>query len=262
MKLASTFELVTAAHWSFMVESPFKQRGGLMFIANPENLKTAIVKASLESMPRALCYSDLTLKQLIVLRDNIADEKFTTLGFTELEKLYERQAAVADNVEGVLKAMAEEGFSHAAFEDKRVWTPNARCLVVAAVLRNLYQQRFPRWELNGFSRRFVQIKYRLKDREKIIQAIRRNRLIEFPSLYSMFPSTSIAMNVTDEENNIIESLGPQMQSSTRFLLMRKSLTILKWRHSHLRNGRAKIKPIEILIDMQDSLSEDGGELIL
>ena len=262
MKLASLFEFITAAHQSVEVHSPFEQRGGIMVIAGPESLKTAIVKTALRQMPRALCFSDLTLKQLVVLRDGIGDGKFSTLGFTELEKLYERQASVADNVEGVLKAMTEEGFSHAAFEDKRIWVPNARALVVAAVLRSLYQLRYPRWELNGFCRRFIQFRYILRDKQKIIDAIRHDRLIQFPALFPIMPPSPLPMNVTRGENAIIESLGPQMQTSTPLVITRKVLTVLKWRYNKLRNGRGKIKPLEVLEDLHDGLDIDGGRLEL
>jgi hypothetical protein len=255
MKLESVLQFCYAAHWSIDVRTPFTTRSGILLIAQPDCLKTTIVTSTLNNTPKALCYSDLTLQQLVKLRAVIAGSTCTTLGFFELEKLYARNADTASNVEGVIKAMVEEGFSHAAFEDKRVWVPTARCLVIAATLQSLYSKRFASWEESGFLRRFVQIKYSLHDRSKLHRAQKNNQLFQFPKVNYPGPRTSLPMSVTSAEHEFLLELGPQMASGTRMLLMRRVLTILKWKHGSK-------KALAILNDMSDALSEDGGELIL
>src|SRR5271169_5316059 len=125
MQLQSVTKLIFAAHHSYLVSSPSKERGGVFLVSSQNNLKTTIVGSALTNVHGALCYSDLTLKQLAVIRSQISDGVIHTLGFSEFEKLYARNPNVASNLEGVIKAMVAEGFGHFAFEDKRLSVPLA-----------------------------------------------------------------------------------------------------------------------------------------
>jgi hypothetical protein len=247
-----------------MVESPFKQRGGLLLIAAPGNLKSTIVEASVKPFSNALCYSDLTLKQLAVLRTPISNGVYQTLGFLELEKLYARNLSVAMNLEGVLKAMVEEGFSHFAFEDKRCWVPVARCYLIASVLDILYRTHFARWQDNGFLRRFLVFKYSLSfaARQKVKGAVHLGELIELPPMFPI-PSTPIRFDITaDESRKLEELLGSDDMIFTPLNLLRKALVILKWAHKQTRNGKKLPTPMEYLQDLKDGLGPIGGTLEL
>lgn len=264
MQIESLLRFTCALQYTYLVDSPFKQRGGFLLVAAPGNMKSTIVEASVRPFPNALAYSDLTLKQLAVLRSPIANGLYQTLGFLELEKLYARQPAVAMNLEGVIKAMVEEGFSHFAFEDKRCWVPVARCYVIASVLDNLYRFHFARWQDNGFLRRFLVFKYNLSmsAKAKVRNAIHEGELIEMPSMFPI-PSTPIKFEVTKEESRQVEIiLGSDDMSFTPLNLSRKALAVLKWVHKQNRNGRKKQTPMECLEDLRDGLGSFGGQLEL
>lgn len=262
MQIENLFKLTSAAHYSFMVESPFKQRGGILLVADQGNMKSTIVEKSLRPFPDALVYSDLTLKQLAVIRNQIANGVYNTLGFLELEKIYARQQSVAMNFEGVLKAMIEEGFQHFAFEDQRCWVPTARCFVMASVLHSLYRFHFARWQDNGFLRRFLVIKYSLSRdaKKKMRDAIHEGDLVPLPPMVA-FPAQTLPMDVTPEESRKLESFF-QIDDSlyTPLNLLRKCLTILKWRHKIDRHKRKALSPMEVIEDLRDGIGTTGGTL--
>jgi len=98
MQLDNVCKLIYAGHYSYLVDSPARERGGIFLISGANNLKSSIVEASLLNVKGALCYSDLTLKQLAVIRSEISSGMYHTLGFSELEKLYARNSSVASNL--------------------------------------------------------------------------------------------------------------------------------------------------------------------
>jgi hypothetical protein len=263
MKLENLIRFGAAAHHSCVVESPYSQRGGILLVAGPGCMKSTIVANSLKPFPNALVYSDLTIKQLAIVRSQIANGMYSTLGFTELEKIYARQLPVALNFEGAIKAMVEEGFSHFAFEDQRCWVPTARCFMYASVLDNLYRFHFPRWMENGFLRRFVVIKYRLSEKTKLVMrdALHEGEYVPMPSLYP-FPIGVVRMDVTPEESRKLERICEFDSTMTTPLnLVRKVFTILKWYRK--QNGkRSQATPMEVIEDLADGISSRGGVLDL
>jgi hypothetical protein len=264
MKMSSLVRVSCALHYTYMVDSPFRQRGGLLLIAGPGNMKSTIVEACTRPFPNALCYSDLTLKQLAVVRNQIANGTYVTLAFTELEKLYARNLSVAMNLEGVLKAMVEEGFAHFAFEDKRCFVPTARCYVMASVLYSLYSLNFARWEENGFLRRFLKFNYSLSfaARQKVKAAVHEGELIPFPAMFPM-PTNTMRLDCSREESTALETvLGNADMTFTPLNLLRKGLTILKWAHKQTPNRRKLATPLELIQDLAPGLNHNGGELEL
>lgn len=263
MQIESVMRFATAAHYSYLVESPFRQRGGILLAAGPGSLKSTIVKNCIRTFPNALGYGDLTLKQLAVIRNQISNGMYHTLGFYELEKIYARQQSVAMNFEGVIKAMVEEGFSHFAFEDQRCWVPTARCFVFASVLDNLYRYHFPRWTDNGFLRRFIVIKYFLsrKSQQKMKDAIHRGEQVPLPSIPHFVPTGTIKEDCSREESmKLADLLGNDDIAYTPMILMRKSLTLLKWHRKQTRPNKTDLTPLEIIVDMKDCIGPHGGVL--
>jgi hypothetical protein len=262
MYIESLLRFGTAAHFTYLVESPYSQRGGIFLVAAPGNMKTTIVKRTLEQLPCQLSYGDLTVKQLQVVRNQISNGIYHTLGFHELEKIYARQLSVALNFEGAIKAMVEEGFSHFAFEDQRCWVPTARCYVYASVLDSLYRQHFARWMDNGFLRRFITIKYQLsaKSKEKMRRAMHEGELVPFPPL-PWIPSQMIKMDITKEESlAVADILGNDDATYTPFNLSRKILSILKWYSKQEPRRRRNMTPLEYMLDLKQGISSMGGTL--
>ena len=87
MQVRSLLEVLDAAHLTKFVRSPFSSRGGILLIGPPETLRTTLISSALEDYPDALVLSDINVKQLIEMREDMSAGKITTLAFTELAKL-------------------------------------------------------------------------------------------------------------------------------------------------------------------------------
>jgi hypothetical protein len=262
VKLENVCKLIYAAHYSYLVASPASERGGIFLISGANNLKSSIVEASLSNVRGALCYSDLTLKQLAVIRSEISAGMYHTLGFSELEKLYARNPAVASNLEGVVKAMVAEGFSHFAFEDKRLCVPKARCFVVASVLESLFRLRGSAWLDNGFLRRFICIKYSLSQSAKfaVMDAIHLGERVELPG-HMVGPTSTVKYDVSKAES--IELLGflGEEYPTVALTLLQKCLCVLKWHYRQLKSRRGEPTPMERIKDLESAIKPQSWGIL-
>src|SRR5262245_60924782 len=160
MKIQSLLEVVTAAHLSTYVEADmtFPNRGGIMLVAPPSSLKSTIIN-QLEVFPNAKVLSDVNVRQIMDIRDAIANNLYSTLALLEFGKIYQRQDVTSANVEGHIAAMVDEGFKHDAKTDHRLVTRVAKCLVVGGMTQNLYKHKYSDWLNSGFARRFIWCHY-------------------------------------------------------------------------------------------------------
>lgn len=259
MHVRSLLEVLDAAHLTKFVRSPFNTRGGILLIGPPETLRTTLMVSALEDYPDALVLSDINVKQLIEMRDDMSAGKITTLAFTELAKLYARNPAVAKNIEGHLMALVEEGLSLASFQDKRMSSTKARSLVIAACTEKFYGQRFTEWTDSGFSRRFIHCMYRLDDPWALADAQEHRTLIELDTIKRKIPGNrEIKWNVEPEEMRYLrKTLKFQFRKgvSTPFNLIANIFCVLKWKHDATEARR-------IYSDFAQSLQDDSAKLIL
>jgi len=257
MRASSIIECVSAIHQSKFVNGDFEQRGGIMIVAPPGTLKSTIIKLALEDYPDALLLSDLNINTLTAMKNSLIDGRYTTLGFGEFEKLYQRNPATAINIEAHIKALVEEGFLRSSFEDQRTQSLAARCAVVGGITPSCYAQRFARWMDNGFARRFMFSSYTLHNPEAIMQAIEQWKLINFGKVMGMTPGNKkIPYSITPEENKFIRSaIASQPTREGPFVIAKKMFCVLKWRH-----GAKKAKMI--FSDFSESLRTKGALLHL
>jgi hypothetical protein len=250
--------VVNAAHLSASVESPFTQRGGLMMVAPPGNFKSTLLKFTLENYPDAIVLSDINVQTLMPMRDEIAAGRYRTLGFPAFEKIYERQQATASNVEGIIKAMVDEGFSEASFQGHRMLGKfEARCCIIAAIIPSLYRDKFQKWHENGFSRRFLWCFYQLSDPNVLVSAIHEWKRIQFNEDETpVLPLSNLPFTVTPEESRqILVLLKNQHGKELPFIMMKKILSVLKWRFK-----KHPSRPMEIIRDFSESLGKTPVKL--
>lgn len=252
-------EIISAAHLTAFVNGPFPERGGLILVAPPGSLKTAFV-ACIETYPDALNMSDLNSQQLMVLRDDIAAHRYHTIAFPELEKLYQRHPHVADNIEGHLKAMVDEGFQRAAYEDHRMSGLKARCLVIGAMTPSLYRKRFTRWSETGFARRFLWCLFSIENPDILLEAIHKwHRMQLTGDPISGSPAGGyIPYTVSESESReLLKMLKYQPGQATPLILMKKILSVLRWRWS-----KEPDRAMKLLRDFAPSLGQHGAKMRL
>lgn len=263
MKLYSLIEILTAAHLSAFVESEqFPERSGIMLIAPPGNFKSTVIKKSYQPyMPQAMVLSDVNVETLNKLKNHMATGQVKTLALPALEKVYERNPQTAQNVEGHIKAMVDEGFSLASFQDHRMLGQvEARAMVCGGIVQSCYQQHFSKWDENGFVRRFVWSSFQLADPSVLTRAVHNWERIEFQNRLPVVPQGLIRMTCSDQESDEIRVLMAQQNcEATPYALMKKILCVLKWKFS--AKSEKKI-PMTIIRDFGTSLGQRMAKLEL
>lgn len=259
MKLRSVVEVLTAAHQAHHVDAPpaFQSRGGLMFVAPIGALKTALTKTLDAWKPRALVLSDLTIRQLGELRDEIAQKKICTLAFMEFPKLYARNADVANNIEGALHQMADDGLRSLNFESQTMTVGEARALIVGAMPIKFYKKKWQQWADSGWSRRFLWCHFQLANPEMLMDAIEQWTPFDFgKSIYAVPNSGHIPFTTTEVESKFVRGILRRTKAGYEaipFIMLKKIVSVLKWRYSE-QGKRAAENAIEIISDFSECLT--------
>ena len=255
MRASSIVEVLSAHHQSKYVNGEFEQRGGIMVVAPPGTLKSTLIKLALEDYPDALLLSDMNVNTLTSLKNSLLDQRYVTLGFGEFEKLYQRNPATATNIEAHVKALIEEGFARASFEDQRAPVMPARCAVIGGITPSMYSRKFTQWQENGFARRFIFPSYTLANPDAIMDAISNWKAISFGKVMTQTPvPKKIPYNITPKENAILKkSILNQPNHETPFVIVKKIFCVLKWRYS-------PTKAMDIYQDFAQSLQTKGAFL--
>lgn len=266
LKTSSLIQVLAAGHLTYMLDGvprDFQNRGGIMLVAPPQNLKT-VMASCLRHYTNAMVLGDITTSQLAKIRDEIATGRYQSLVFPEFEKLYKREESTASNVEGHIQQLIEEGFGHAAFEDKSSFVRRAHCFVVAALVESKCRKLWPEWVASGFARRWLWCHFILEDPAIITRAIRdwtplRLSNEDLPGI----PVDRIPFNVTRRESEILMRMvsrsGADGAQATPYILIQKILAVLKWRYRDLGPQRAASRAMEVMKDFSECLrTENGG----
>jgi hypothetical protein len=264
MKATDLIEVLCAAHLGSLVESPFQDRGGIMVVGPPGVLKTTLVSILDSQYQDALMLSDINVKSLVRLRDQIASGKFNTLVFPELAKIYERADVTAKNVEGTLRALAAEGFAAASFEDSRMNRLTARALVIGAMTPPTVETHFTEWEESGFNRRFLWTLVKLSDPMALEKAAIAWQRINFRMVHvPMAPMGGTIPNRTTMRERqrlaILVKYQPGGDHAIQLQLMVRILAVLRWWYAESGQPRSAMETVE---RFAVSLGKSGDEIEL
>jgi hypothetical protein len=253
IKAISVIQFLHAAHHSWMVDSQWEERGGIMLIAPAGQWKTTMCY-SLDGYSDALCLGDINIKSMHYIRDQILGGTYRTMVFGELEKLYARNPATAQNIEGVLKQLVEEGLRQFSFEDPRSARMPARALVVAALTPSIYGKNVSAWSESGFLRRFLRFRYTMHDPKIIMDAIEQWKKIvfDFPSVWN--GRLHAKYTLEEKDAKFLRSIIRNQEESTPFVLLQKTACVLKL--------RLKDDWKNILEDIAPGFGKDGGLLTI
>lgn len=255
MKARNLIEVLSAFHQTKFVNGDFTQRGGIMLVAPPGQLKSTFIRLSLEDYPDSLLLTDLNVNTLSQIKNSLIDGRYSTMGFGEFEKLYQRNPATAVNIEGHIHALVEDGFLRASFEDQRLPTFPAKCAVIGGITPSSYARRFNGWMEKGFARRFMFCCYTLANPDAIMEAIERWKHISFGRINCMIPGNKKIMYdiLPDEQKVIKKSIACQPTQEGPFVACKKIFCVLKWRHGPK-------KAMEIFEDFAECLETKGASL--
>lgn len=257
-------EILEAGHHAHHVEGDFEERGGIMQVGPPGNLKTTSLLLGFRGFSDAIVMSDLTLQQFIKMREDFVAGRYNTMAFLDLEKLYRRNASTASNLEGLVMALAAEGFRHSSAEDHRAIAFPVHAHIVGAMTTKFQMQNYTRWADNGFLRRFIWTAYHLKKTSLIGDSIDRWEKLKFGNngsgkLIRAIPSGKIKYVLEPQDSKRIREWMREQpgRDGIAFAVLKRIACALLWKHS-----REKEKAWAILEDFAPSLRSDGAELVL
>lgn len=256
MKASTLIEVMDAAHLAHFVDSPFKARGGMLLIGPPGVMKTTLVRCAISDYPDSRGLSDVNVQQLMVMRDDIAAGKYNTLAFYAFEKLYQRHGSTASNIEGVLQAMVEEGFTTASFEDQRRQSIVAYCMVIGAMTDSFHRAKFTEWMSSGFARRFLHCFYRLENNSALMDSVEKWEPIVMSGIQRKWPSNRIIPKpkmTPDETKMIRAALKFQPGETTPYQLLIRIYSVLRWKYP-------QSQATDIFKDFSQCLGQTGAIL--
>lgn len=260
MKKERFVELLDAFHLSNYVKSPHPEKGGFMLVAGPASFKTTMMSEALRHYANVLLVSDLNVQQLVALKSDIVNKKIQTVAFKEFSKLYERDPRTAANTEGHIRALADEGFSLASFEDQRMMSKLARCVVIGAMTDEFYARNFKRWLESGFMRRFLWASLTLDDSSAIAHSITEGKRISFNgwNRKRLSYGDHITYSITVEEaRSIRKLLDDQPGKETPLIFLLKAFCVLRWKY-----GKDSKEPMQFMKELAPFLTKQGGEIQL
>jgi hypothetical protein len=264
IKLDTFLTVLWAACLTHRVESKFKSRGGILLVAPPGQMKTSMLNILVDQQG-VMGYSDMTTKTLVEARDYIASKKIHTLLLYDMQKIYERKQETAQNIVGCIRALVEEGFSSAAFEDHtNLIQTKARALVMAACTPAFIRQHIVEWDQSGFSRRFLFCHYVLSNPELIVKAI----MADDPIPLVLNGHVNVPFNLTiplvehdGDETKLRRMLRHgQRGEEVPLILLRKLLAVLRWRCSRIK--KPGVSAMHILDEFSQCMRDEGAEIVL
>lgn len=263
IQLSTYIEFLWAAALTYRVKSEFDDRGGIMIVAPPASLKTAILAAVENSQFGIVGMSDITLKTLVEMRDQIASKKVHSLFFYDFQKVFERKVDTSANIIGSLRALMCEGFTTASWEKQGLLTAKARALIIAATTPGMYRDHMEEWDKSGFSRRFIFSMYSLSNPDVVTNAIMKNQPVAMCGISNVNVPYNLSIPIggkPGDEHDLRKLLQRgQRGEEIPLILLRKVLAVLRWKS---RARKEKDFAIDVVREFGKSMKDGGAEIVL
>lgn len=269
VSVTEVVRFLQAAHVSQWTEWPYQQRGAIVLNAYPEQLKTTILKNALKHYNQQECLSDLNAQQLENIRGELIKGNVRTLGFSDFQKVWERDERTSANTEGIIRALTEEGWEGLPSRGNRRGMPPARACCMLCVTPDFYESRYDAWRKNGMLRRTIMLSWRISDQEiaQIQNCICAGQLFRHAEdSYIPIPSENIPMLVTEEEGGWIRDFvnGSERGSGklTKQVLLHRTFNTLKWFYRNFRPQQGDEEATRLFRAVLTLAGPHGGEVVL
>ena len=271
MQVTTLIEFLDAVADTKYITGPFDERGGVMLVGPPGSFKTTIIEAAIHPHSDAITLSDLNVQQWMKMKDEFVTRRYTCLAFAEYEKIYQRHASTASNLEGIIKALVSEGYGTGPGGDPRMPRIKARACVIGGITTDCFERHYEEWQKNGFLRRFLWFTIAIQDPDAIIRAIREWQKINLGRISYRPANTNISVQLSEKKSRAIEHIMRTQPGlhGTGYVLMKKVFSILEFKYSGNGNGthghkpiKPSRRPLEILNEIAPALSKDGDQIVL
>lgn len=261
MHVSSLIEFIDAACDTKFVQGPYEERGGLMLVAYPGSLKSTILRLGMYHHSDAMVLSDLNVKQWLKMREDFVTGRFSALGFTDFEKIYQRHSSTSSHIEGIVKGLVAEGYGVGPSGDTRMPVIPAYAMVAGAMTNTCMEDHYDEWSKSGFLRRFLWIVFSVKNQNRIAEAIRAWEKIDLGRITVRPANRQIQVNISRERTLQMEKMMQEQVgfNGTGYVLLKKIVAVLEWKYGN--NGGSK-RVADLLADLAPAFSKNGGKIIL
>jgi hypothetical protein len=257
LRFSSLVETAAAVHFTPKVSGEVSnERGGLMLVAPPGQLKTTAIEY-LDNFPKTQLISNITVKALTALRQDFVSEEIMTMAFPDYDMIYKRHGSTASQVEGTLMSLMGEGFRNPAFSDQRIHVLKARCTIVGGVTIKCYEDKISEWIDSGFARRFLWSRYTVANPEVMEESIAKWKRYQLDGDFILkVPAGMIPHAITElQAKKVLWQLRFQHDRKLPFITAQKIIAVLCWKHGVEKGWK-------IWDDFVPSLGKDGAKVTI
>lgn len=264
IRIESLIEGVCALHIASYVQSPYRDRGGLMLTGPAGVLKTTILDVLDNNYHNALSISNSHMSTMRKLQPAFYNGQVRSLCFPDLQSIYAGDPRTASRIEQMMMQLSGEATrTIGGDEDSRYAKFKGYCTMFAAMTPNFYTSHINKWDEQGFSRRFLWGTYTFLDPEILMRAIAQwtranigDVLIPQCPINGLIPDS---LNQNDREE-IQSWLRHQPQPhEIQFQVMCKATSALAW---HYKRSKIKKHAMTTMREFAEILQHDAALLQL
>lgn len=261
-RIETLVEAVSCIHLASYVQSPYKDRGGLMLVGPAGVMKTTVLDVLDNNHANALSVSNAHMATMKKLQPAFYNGQIRSLCFPDLQSIYAGDPRTASRIEQMMMQLAAEATrTIGGEEDSRYAKFKGYCTIFAAMTPAFYTQRINKWEESGFSRRFLWATYTLLDPEILMRAIAQWTRANIGS--TLIPRCPVNNLITDtltrkEREEIAGWLRHQPQPhEIQFQVLCKATSALAW---HYKINKIRRSAMNTMREFAETLQHDAALL--
>lgn len=255
---------ICGIHIASYVESPYKDRGGLMLVGPAGVLKTTLLDVLDNNYHNALAISNSHMSTMRKLQPAFYNGQVRSLCFPDLQSIYAGDPRTANRIEQMMMQLSGEATrTIGGDEDSRYAKFKGYCTMFAAMTPSFYTAHINKWDESGFSRRFLWSTYTFQDPDILMRAIAQwTRATLGETIVPICPTNNlIPDSLTKEERDEISTwLRHQPQPhEIQFQVMCKATSALRW---HYKRNRIRKDAMATMREFSETLQHDAALLKL
>jgi len=224
---------ICAIHLSSYVQSPYRDRGGLMIVGPAGVLKTTMLDVLDDNYHNALSISNAYMQTMRKMAPAFYNNQIRSLSFPDIQSIYAGDPRTSGRIEQMMMQLSAEATrTIAGDQDSRFSKFKGYCTIFGAMTPEFYQQHIERWEGSGFMRRFLWSTYTLSDPDVLMRAIERWCRADMGSIRPpALPTSGIIQDTLDTKERIIIRSWLRYQPGPhelQFQVLCKATAALRW----------------------------------
>jgi hypothetical protein len=264
VRIEAMIEAICAMHISSYVESPYKDRGGVMLVGPTGVMKTTILDVLDNNYHNSLSISNSHMSTMKKLQPSFYNGQILSLCFPDVQSIYAGDPRTSGRIEQMMMQLSGEATrTIGGDEDSRHAKFKGYCTIFAAMTPAFYTAHINKWEETGLSRRFLWSTYTFQDPDILMRAIAQWSRAELGDIIipkcpanGLIPDT---LKASDREE-IQRWLRHQPQPhEIQFQIMCKAASALAW---HYKRNRIKKNAMETMHEFAETLQHDAALLQL